>query len=638
MGAKREIHAVEFLGDGQQAVVEGIHPKTMEPYRWRDGISPADVGAANLTEITLAQIDAYFAECRTIILEEGGEIITTATARAAAHGGHVPDVNLVAPSLAAIEAALAAIPNEVDYDTWLKVMVACKAAWGEEAYELIEAWSLQWPENSPELVRDKWESFGPPYQVGWSWLSRFAQDKGGFSPAKHEFELELGGGDDDDDDDDDDRAKARAAGGMFGRCVWVERQELVFDTVTLKTYNRQQLNLAWYRVGNPADAKGCAWAVFSAEGALRRSVDNITYRPGGKLFLREELTGECVNTWRPPLELPPPPGSVTEAECAPFFKVFDFVMGDVREHVLDLWAAKLQFPGRKVNYGLMVGSKHQGIGKSMLLKPLRFGLGGHNVRDIGAEEMHSNFNGWMLGAAVVVIEEMHSHGKATIGNKMKPLFAAPPPYLPVNPKYGKATDVPNIVLAIVFTNHEDALALERSDRRVLVVWNDKPPLPARDYIDLDRFFTQGGDAKVVRLLLDRDLSHFNFEGRAPMTEAKEAMRVASLHPSIEWLEEVIADRAYPFHRELVTVDEILAATPRHIAQRYGLLSGHKVGVLLAEHGFTKLGRPTVNGVRVSAWAVKNAHHYDKLSMEMLAARIVKQRSDFPVDNGDKANG
>ncbi len=54
-GKTGEVHAVEILGEGQQFVAEGIHPKTRKPYTWGHD-SLLDLGFDGLTEITPDQL------------------------------------------------------------------------------------------------------------------------------------------------------------------------------------------------------------------------------------------------------------------------------------------------------------------------------------------------------------------------------------------------------------------------------------------------------------------------------------------------------------------------------------------------------------------------------------------------------
>lgn len=123
------IFAVEVLGDGQQYVVEGTHPKTRQPYLWRDGRSPAVVGEAGLTRVTADQVEAFL-ERVTWLVENlwDGEILAASGLGAGATGSGVFQGNLQAPSLAAVRQALAAIPNDLDYEDWFRVMAMTKAA------------------------------------------------------------------------------------------------------------------------------------------------------------------------------------------------------------------------------------------------------------------------------------------------------------------------------------------------------------------------------------------------------------------------------------------------------------------------------------------------------------------------------
>jgi hypothetical protein len=44
-------HHIEMLGDGQQLVVDGVHPTTQKPYSWQGGYRPGDIAWKDLPEI-----------------------------------------------------------------------------------------------------------------------------------------------------------------------------------------------------------------------------------------------------------------------------------------------------------------------------------------------------------------------------------------------------------------------------------------------------------------------------------------------------------------------------------------------------------------------------------------------------------
>ncbi len=53
-------HKVEFLGDGQQLVVAGVHPDTHQPYAWEE-FTPWDIAHEDLPLIDEAQVDTFLA-------------------------------------------------------------------------------------------------------------------------------------------------------------------------------------------------------------------------------------------------------------------------------------------------------------------------------------------------------------------------------------------------------------------------------------------------------------------------------------------------------------------------------------------------------------------------------------------------
>src|SRR5690606_35056898 len=66
---------------------------------------------------------------------------------------------------------------------------------------------------------------------------------------------------------------------------------------------------------------------------------------------------------------------------------------------------------------------------------------------------------------------------------------------------------------------------------------------------------------------NRDLSEFN-QFRAPMTAAKQDVIEASRSPLEEWIKEGIADRHWPFNREIVVIRHLKKVCPKGL-ERYG---------------------------------------------------------------------
>lgn len=586
-------HAVEWLAGGQCYVVEGIHPKTGRPYEWRDDASPATIGVSGFTLIDAQAVLKFWAELETFLLGHG--CVIQSASRAGGHqGSSVLQDGLLAPSIEAIERALAALPNEVDYDTWLKIGMAVKASAGpeceEEAFALWEDWSLTYPDNTPEAVMAKWLSFSAPFKVGWDYLARICTDEGdgSFFSAHEDFEALRP------PPADEDMAGAqntRPLTEMFARYVWVEALKRVCDLKTGDLLDREQFNVRNRHIGSPASAKECAWAVLLAHPQRLQTVKGVTYRPGDELFVEERLaglTGRCVNQWRDPA--PQMPATATDEDAAMWLEHVAFVVPDERERniVLDWLAWTLQFPGHKPNWSLMIGSTWEGLGKDLMLEPVRLALGADNVREIGPGDLMSGWTWFLSRTRFLIVEEMHLSDRKDTMNRLKPLIASPPYTLPVNVKHQPQYEVPNLVASIFFTNNSNALAVSAEDRRFFVAWNESPPRDPEYYAALVAWYESGGAAIAARWLLQRDLTDFRPKGKAPPSSAKEAMRKASRFAWEAVVEDAANDGDGPFSCRVVALDEIEGWVRQELGDRGRM--NRPLANLLKRVGFVELRR------------------------------------------------
>jgi hypothetical protein len=171
--------AVEILGKGQQYVVVGEHGSGAT-IKWR-----GDVGFDQLTPITAAKVETFIAAVVELITQRHGP---EALARGRAHAARstseerlpIPHPEHVTPGpLSDLADALRMIPNDCDYDEWIKRLAAIKAGFGgsEEFYEAVVDWSMQWGDNTPEVIREKWDSFHDS-ELGHRWVFGLARQHG----------------------------------------------------------------------------------------------------------------------------------------------------------------------------------------------------------------------------------------------------------------------------------------------------------------------------------------------------------------------------------------------------------------------------------------------------------------------------
>ncbi|MGC2078759.1 MAG: AAA family ATPase, partial [Xanthobacteraceae bacterium] len=191
MDANGNSHTVELLGEHQdperatQCVVEGITKSGK--LKWRNW-HPCERGGANgLTELTPEHVNAFFGELISTLDMLGctiiphGEGSSTAQPRKPfdAPGMAAPSPEHVKKALKHLENTYKNFPERGDF---VAVGAAIYASYGpdrEQYYLDFEEWAIEgYPENTPEFVRQVWDSFAKGVSIGWDWLSGLARGKG----------------------------------------------------------------------------------------------------------------------------------------------------------------------------------------------------------------------------------------------------------------------------------------------------------------------------------------------------------------------------------------------------------------------------------------------------------------------------
>ena len=153
---------VEVLLRGQQFVAFGLHPETAAPYRWPDD-SPLTLDFADLPETDEETIHRFVAEAEAILRDAGAATKQerrqttrsreTKGQRASGFGlGEKPDRETITD-------ALNHVPNDLDYDGWVRIGFALYDGLGEAGRGLWEAWSATSPNNDAAFTSRKWSSF-----------------------------------------------------------------------------------------------------------------------------------------------------------------------------------------------------------------------------------------------------------------------------------------------------------------------------------------------------------------------------------------------------------------------------------------------------------------------------------------------
>jgi hypothetical protein len=197
---------------------------------------------------------------------------------------------------------------------------------------------------------------------------------------------------------------------------------------------------------------------------------------------------------------------------------------DVRAHVLDAMAFKIQVPKRKINHAVL----HYGVegaGKDAMWSPFFHAIGMRNVAVNDVEQISGDW-GYSLENEVIVFNELKeasANERRALANRLKGLIAAPPDKLEVRRKGEHPYMIPNRAFVMAFTNHPAAISLAAADRRWLCVHSTAPRMEEADAKALWGWYEHGGYDAVAGYLRRRDVSAFNPSATPMDTDFKRNM-------------------------------------------------------------------------------------------------------------------
>jgi hypothetical protein len=205
----------------------------------------------------------------------------------------------------------------------------------------------------------------------------------------------------------------------------------------------------------------------------------------------------------------------------------------VFDQVLRWIALPLQRPGAKVRFALLFHGP-QGTGKNLFFDGVR-SIYGKYGRMVGQTELEDKFNDWLsaklmiIGNEVVTRQELYHHK-----NKLKWLITEDE--IPIRGMQQSVRWESNHANVVFLSNEQQPLALEKDDRRYLVIYT-----PAAREDDLYRrvavWLDGGGAAKFLHYLLNLDLGDFDEHSKPLMTEAKESLIELGLKPAERFMNE-----------------------------------------------------------------------------------------------------
>ncbi len=412
--------------------------------------------------------------------------------------------------------------------------------------------------------------------------------------------------------------------------IYVKEQNRLYDYNTQIFYTPE----AFHNSFSHLDAEARKTAL--QEGAVQK-VDKIDFAPKqARVYTKDGIV--YGNTWCASKVSTGKPG-----DCSRWLDHWDAMgWGEHREHHLQFMAYTLKHPEDKINHILILGGM-EGTGKDFLLQPLIEAMGDYSTT-IEGDDLLSNHNEYLLSTKHLHINETelgdHREAKA-ISNKLKPIAAAPPRTLRMNPKGITAINVTNILNATMTTNSQIPIQLNGPSRRFYAAWTDLSIRDENDEMipawieywnDRWNWMNKGGYEYCIHYLLNEvDISKFNPGAPPPMTDFLRNIREASKSPVQQTIEAFIRNRIGAFQSDLITASEITstikAASMMHSDMIYADVNWFNVinvGKKLSDISNCIQLRGSIGKRSVRLWAIRDLDKYKLMPASLLLLEYDKQ--------------
>lgn len=270
----------------------------------------------------------------------------------------------------------------------------------------------------------------------------------------------------------------------------------------------------------------------------RMTVAVRTFRAGAEPLCLDPNGKRALNSWRD-FDYDE---SLIGADISPFLDHVYYLCGDKADMFLDWSAHAIQKPGELPHFGIVHISEATGKGRSTLGDFLANDVfRGYGVSGVDLSRLlKSEFNSIIAGKVLATVDEIKTGSKYDDKEAMKSLINAKTRI--VNGKNEKQYVEFNACRWLIFSNHLDAVAIDETDRRFLVIEHTEACKSLEYYTALNAWCNDYRNAEAVRVWLKhRDISGFNPGERPPLDEAKLNAIAANKSEDAYIVEDIIND-------------------------------------------------------------------------------------------------
>lgn len=351
------------------------------------------------------------------------------------------------------------------------------------------------------------------------------------------------------------------------------------------------------RFGRPHADKG-TFAQFLTMNGFIAKVHDITYTPRLAPGMQTIDGTPYLNVYQPS-DVAPVPG-----DAAPFeeFLAFLVPVEAERDHLMKVIAHTVRHPGERIRHAVLLRTRSQGVGKSIMFEIWGRLVGDSNVRYTSSREMSGNFDGWKTRNTLLICPELNIANGLAAYNDIKSFITDD--VASINEKHLAQRRWPIFSTPVFSSNLEVPMLIEKADRRIFMIDSPATPRSADYYTEFSAWWRE--NLGVIRHHLDQvDLSDFNPHAQPPMTEAKQRLITRSANGLVQDLAHLIETRKGRLDRDVVTLQEVaFELGGNRVAER-------AIGNGLRELGGHSIGQQRVGAGRKSLWIIRNVDIWKK---------------------------
>jgi hypothetical protein len=354
----------------------------------------------------------------------------------------------------------------------------------------------------------------------------------------------------------------------------------------------------------------------------RHSVHSMGFYPGQAMIYAEKGRS-YANQYIPP-------GGMTQASATEIALIEDFwgycfpreEDQAFSKYLLQCYGHLVQRPAVKIASAPLMISKEFGVGKTTLMYEIpRALVGDPSTKIVSNKVLRSGFSDFLSGAHFLHFDEVHINGRwdsDDTANSLKNLVTGT--NVEIHPKGLKPYNIPNRVFVTATSNYEDAMMLPANDERrwgvyylrPMRVWNSEDQRKAYFQVLNDWIKSDRGNQALRWYFSKVDLTGFNPQAAPPTTEAKTQMVIKSQMPEVQVLAYQREQAAFPFDREVFTVDQVRDFLHTETGKTHAgqVLSGMIRRAFPDARIVRQIARNGVRGNGINVWAIERHNHWE----------------------------